>query len=237
MYRELAGYYDLIYADKDYRKEASLLRAIARKECRSGGRELLDVGCGTGRHIEHLRRWYRCTGLDLSPSMLKIARKRLPRVAFELGSMEDFSLGSQFDVITCLFGALGYTRAVERMTRAIGSMAGHLKPGGVLLIAPWCSPDQWKAGFLMGRIGQAPGVTVARVTRSSKPSPRMSRFEAHYLVGRKQGIAHVVETQELGLFHNRDVQYALRYAGLRSRYIMKFWGSANGLHVGVKPIR
>ncbi|HEV2429601.1 MAG TPA: methyltransferase domain-containing protein [Thermoplasmata archaeon] len=181
-------------------------------------------------------KWYDCTGLDRSPSMLRIARRRLPRVAFKLGSMEEFSLGRQFDVITCLFGVLGYARTVERMSRAIANMAAHLRPGGALLVAPWYSPEQWTGRFVRGRVGQAPGITVARVTRSWKRNPRLSHFESHYLVGRKQGIAHVVETQELGLFHDREVQRAFRQAGLRGRHLRKFGGSANGLHLGNKPL-
>lgn len=235
MYRDLARYYDIVYADKDYRKEALLLQSVAQKRGRSKGRNLLDVGCGTGRHIEHLRRWYHCTGLDVSPDMLRIARKRLPGVTFVLGSMETLSLRERFDVVTVLFGALGYTRTRLRMERAVAKMAALLKPGGVLLIAPWYSPQMWKGSGVSGRVGQSPGVSVARVTRFSTPRPRVSHFEAHYLIGTPKRIRHVIEVQELGLFRDGEVERALRLAGLRSSRIKKFLGSANGLHVGVRP--
>ena len=235
MYRELARYYDLVYAGKDYQKEASLLHAIASQEGRSEGRDLLDIGCGTGRHIEQLRRWYRCTGLDLSPAMLRVARQRLPGTKFIQGSMEELSLDARFDVITCLFGALGYTLTVPRMQRAVCLMAAHLRPGGVLLVAPWRSPTQWAPGRLHGRIGEGRGLVVARVSRSSTPKPGLSRLELHYLIARPEGITYAKESQDLGLFSDREVQGAFRAAGLRSHHLKEFAGSANGLHVGVKP--
>lgn len=235
MYRELAQYYDLVYSFKDYRAEAAALHAQVRKYGRSGGKDLLDVGCGTGRHLEHLRRWYRCAGLDLSPEMLKVARQRLPGVKFHRGSMEKFQLQERFDVVVCLFGALGYTRTLPRMERAVERMAAHLKPGGVLLIVPWVTPENWAPPAVRGLVGQENGVSVARVSWCSRPRPRISRIEFQYLIGRRQGITHVTDIQELGLFTNEEVQRAIRGAGLRSRRLRKFAGSTHGLHIGVAP--
>ncbi len=51
------------------------------------GMNILDVGCGTGTHLELYTR-YKCNlyGLDLSPSMLEVARTRLADSArLELG--------------------------------------------------------------------------------------------------------------------------------------------------------
>lgn len=236
MYRNLARLYDLIHADKDYRKEASLLHAVAQRVGRSYGRDHLDVGCGTGRHLEQLRRWYSCTGLDKSPAMLGIAGKRLPEVTFVSASMETFSLRKRFDLITLLFGTLGYARTIPRMERTVMNLAYHLKPGGVLLVAPWYTPSAWKGRFISGRIGQGPGVTVARVTRFSTPRPRISEFETHYLIGTRTQIRHVRDSQQLGLFRDEEVQASFTKAGLRSYHMKKFLGSANGLHVGVKNL-
>jgi ubiquinone/menaquinone biosynthesis C-methylase UbiE len=241
MYRELAKFYDLIYADKDYRGEAALLRSNIRTYARSGGRDLLDVGCGTGRHLEHLQKWFHCTGVEQSPAMLRVARARLPDAHLVKGSMEDFRLRSRFDAITCMFGVIGYTRTVPRMTRAIASMAEHLKPGGVLLVQPWVTPDRWTSGRVFGKVGQGPGISVVRVTRSARPRPRISRLEAQYLIARKEGISHVVEAQDLGLFQREEVARAFRLAGLRYHHIPvwhedpKAW-NRRGMHLGVKAL-
>ena len=61
---------------------------------------LLDVGCGTGRHLEYLRSHYEVAGVDISEQLLAQARKRLPGVPLYLGDLRSFDLGRRFDVVT-----------------------------------------------------------------------------------------------------------------------------------------
>src|SRR5579863_8703191 len=103
LYSELAPYYDKIYHWKDYRKETRKLKELIRKNQLSSGADLLDVACGTGRHLSYLRKDYDCTGVDNSNQMLAVAKRNNPGVPFTQGSMLDFDLGRQFDVILCVF--------------------------------------------------------------------------------------------------------------------------------------
>lgn len=57
MYRREARLYDLEYAEKDYAGEAARLHELIQARS-PRGRTLLDVACGTGKHLEHLRAWY-----------------------------------------------------------------------------------------------------------------------------------------------------------------------------------
>lgn len=75
LYKELASYYDLLYSYKDYKKEAEQIRKIINKHRKSKEKELLDVGCGTGKHLKYLKKWFSCTGVDPSKPMLSIAKK------------------------------------------------------------------------------------------------------------------------------------------------------------------
>ena len=45
--------YDAVYSDKDYAGESQRLASIIRERVPMA-RTLLDVACGTGRHIEYL---------------------------------------------------------------------------------------------------------------------------------------------------------------------------------------
>src|ERR1700680_4485463 len=48
----------------------------------------LDVACGTGRHAAWLAAaGHATTGIDATPAMLEIARRRAPTVDFELGNL------------------------------------------------------------------------------------------------------------------------------------------------------
>jgi ubiquinone/menaquinone biosynthesis C-methylase UbiE len=81
LYKELAKYYDLIYSFKDYKKEAVRIKALVSKYKKSEGKELLDVACGTGHHLNHLKDEFSCTGVDISREILEIARKNNEGIA------------------------------------------------------------------------------------------------------------------------------------------------------------
>jgi ubiquinone/menaquinone biosynthesis C-methylase UbiE len=73
-YRSIAVWYDKLFEPINRGLSVLGLRLFLPKE----GMAILDVGCGTGLHLE-LYRKYRCAlyGIDPSSAMLKIARKRL----------------------------------------------------------------------------------------------------------------------------------------------------------------
>jgi SAM-dependent methyltransferase len=93
---------------------------------------ILDVGCGTGGMMVHLRRFGSVVGVDVSDRALSFAKRReqgdlvqagLPNLPF--GS-ESFDLLTSFDVI--------YHQAVSDDVAALSEMARLLKPGGKLLL-------------------------------------------------------------------------------------------------------
>lgn len=102
------------------------------------------MACGTGGHIPHLREFYKVEGLDLDRGMLDIANSKHSDVAFHHGDMVDFDLRRQFDVVVSLFSSIGYVQTPDRLALAVRNMARHVRPGGVLIIEPYFSPQAWK---------------------------------------------------------------------------------------------
>ncbi len=117
MFAESAEMYDLFYEWKDYPAEVARLDALIRQR-HSSARTLLDVACGTGRHLELLANRYAVEGLDIEPRLLEVARRRLPGVPLHLADMRSFDLGRSFDVVTCLFSSIGYVRSIRGLQRA-----------------------------------------------------------------------------------------------------------------------
>ncbi|GAA0530767.1 SAM-dependent methyltransferase [Saccharopolyspora subtropica] len=99
-----------------------------------GGRDLLDVGCGTGRDARHwTTRGYRVTGLDISPQMVEHAHKHCPAGRFAVADMRTFRLPREFDVITCLDSALLYCHTNPELDAFLQRCHRHLRPGGLLV--------------------------------------------------------------------------------------------------------
>jgi SAM-dependent methyltransferase len=138
-------YYDLLYRDKDYAGEA---RFVVDLLCRHGvntGR-ILELGCGTGRHAEHLADMgFAVSGVDLSPSMIAAANRRKPaghadRLAFEQGDVRTARIAGEFNAILSLFHVASYQTTNQDLAAMFGTAAAHLKPGGIFLFDCWFGP-------------------------------------------------------------------------------------------------
>jgi ubiquinone/menaquinone biosynthesis C-methylase UbiE len=215
MFHHTAHIYDLLYeaTGKDYARESTDLHRLIEQR-RPGARTLLDVACGTGGHLRHLQRWYDVTGVDLDPGMLDQARGRLPDVRLVEADMRTLALDASFDAVVCLFSSIGYLRSADELVTAVGAMARHLTPGGVLIVDGWVRPDAWiSGGTTEATTATSERVTVVRMSRSRRQGDR-TFLEMHHLIGTPDGIEHVVDHHELTLFAPADYETAFGASGL-----------------------
>jgi len=234
MFSESADIYDAIYLNmgKDYAAEARIISALAQQHKRTPGLSLLDVACGTGLHIGYLREHFQVEGLDLDEEMLKAARKKHPEIPFHHGDMTNFRLGRQFDVLTCLFSSIGYVVTAPRLQQAIQTMCGHLKPGGVLIVEPWFTPEQWHSGTVHASFVNLPELKIARMNISAERD-NVSILAFEYLVGTPENIRRFTEHHELGLFTHAEYLQAFRAANLEVTHD-PVGLDGRGLYLGVK---
>jgi ubiquinone/menaquinone biosynthesis C-methylase UbiE len=216
MYSKSARYYDALYHFKDYEAASRRLEELIARHNPSAD-TLLDVGCGTGRHLEYLQSRYRVSGLDISPEMLDAARKRCPRVPFYQGDMIDFDLGRTFDVIVCLFSAIGSVKTVANLDRTLSAMARHLRSGGLVIIEPWFTPETYWVGKLFANFVDEPDLKIAWMY-TSELEGKLSVFNINYLVGTPQGVEYFTERREVGLFTHQEYMAAFRAVGLEVEY-------------------
>jgi SAM-dependent methyltransferase len=233
-YGATAPYYDKIYSYKDYGAEAQQVAVLIDEHLGPGRHRLLDVACGTGYHLQFLKGHCQVEGLDLAPKVLEVARQRNPEVPFHQADMIDFDLGRTFHVVICLFGSIGYVRTLDNLTGAVGCMARHLAPGGLLIVEPWFTPETWQAGTVHALFVDEPELKIARVNTSFTKG-RLSCFDLHYLIGTPQGTRYVVERHEMGLFTTEEMRHALAGAGLEPTYDAQGL-TGRGLFVGVRPL-
>ena len=212
MYHD-AAIYDALYDYKDYRAEAEQLIAMIDAR-RPGARTLLDVACGTGRHVEHFKNRFDVQGFDLNEDLLVAARERNPEAVFHQGDMRDLDLGRRFDAVTCLFSAIGHLGSVEELQRSAATFSRHLEPGGLLLIEPWITPEKWRSEREPhAQFVDRPDLKIARI-HLSELHGRVAVMDMHHLVGTPEGVRHLVERLETFLFSHEEYLEAFERAGL-----------------------
>lgn len=93
------------------------------------GRDVLEVGCGTGLVLLRIREFARSArGVDLSPGMLEKARAR--GLDVKLGSATELPFESSSFDVTCSFKVLAHVPDIEK---ALSEMARVTRPGGMIL--------------------------------------------------------------------------------------------------------
>ena len=223
-----AAYYDRIYAAKDYKAEVKRLLAGLPPPPRDCPR-LLDVACGTGRHLEYLKESYDVVGLDLDEDMLAQARERNPGMMFFRGDMVDFNLNKQFDVVTCLFSSIGYVRSLEGLRLAVGCFRRHVRPEGVLVVEPWLTPETWQPASVYSHVVDGSGVSLARISTGFTDG-HVSVYVLHYLIATPEGTEYAVEYHEQALFTDEDMTTALHEGGFSNVAWEAFGLTGRGLY-------
>jgi demethylmenaquinone methyltransferase / 2-methoxy-6-polyprenyl-1,4-benzoquinol methylase len=148
MFDQVAARYDarnrLFSADRD----RAWRRRAARRAGLRGGQTALDLCTGTGRLAHELLPFVgpsgRVIGVDFSPAMLELARRREPKVEFRQGDVTQLSeADASVDAVTIGFGL----RNLVDREAALREMFRVLRPGGRLVILEFAPPP---AGWLMG---------------------------------------------------------------------------------------
>jgi ubiquinone/menaquinone biosynthesis C-methylase UbiE len=115
----------------------------------------LDAACGTGRHAAKLLELgHQVVGVDATPAMLSLARKKVPGADFRIGRLEELPVqDATVDLITCAL-ALSH---LDDPRPAIDEFARALKPGGHVIIS-----DIHPQAAATGAIAAFPGRDLTR---------------------------------------------------------------------------
>lgn len=134
-------YYDLFYANKDYKKEVDYINKLI-KDYSKNAKNILDLGCGTGIHAQMFnKKGYEVHGLDISKDMLDIAKeKENKKLTFSVGNIQNFNLEKKFDVITSLFHVISYQNTNEELTATLQCVQKHLNKNGIFIFDFWYGP-------------------------------------------------------------------------------------------------
>jgi len=128
------------------------------------GTRILDAGCGTGAlSVEAARRGAHVIAIDLSPTLVDLARERLPKdlgdgsIEFHVGDLLDPSLG-RFDHVVAMDSLIHY-RARDTV-RVLAGLAARTDRSIVFTFAPRTVllTMMWTAGRLFPRGDKSPAI-------------------------------------------------------------------------------
>jgi SAM-dependent methyltransferase len=132
-------YMNEVFTTDSVREAAFLLGLLELPERAT----VLDIGCGTGRHaVELARAGLAVTGLDISPGMLREARKAAGAAGVQLELVQadatQFDLGRVFDAAVCLcegsFGLLIGDDPFEHDAAVLRRAFAALRPGAPFVL-------------------------------------------------------------------------------------------------------
>ena len=201
---------------------------------------LLDVGCGAGGHLFYFAKLgYRCTGVDISSSMLAIARKKLsilqPKPTLRRTDARSLRLKKQFDVVVSLFHVVSYMTTLQDARRFLQALRTHARPGGLVVFDCWWGP---------GVLADAPKTQYKKVTTRGETLhkikiPILHRnahtvdVYHHVFVQAANGRApiHRMEKHTLRYFFYPEVVTLLEEVGLS----LLAWGTLTP--TGIRPLK
>lgn len=139
IFEEYSDYYDLIYKDKDYKKEFDYInRLLSRFNINNGS--ILEFGSGTGKHGCLLAKaGYIVHGIDLSAKMVARAQQ-CKGFSCEQGDITSINLGKHYDLILSLFHVINYQVKNQHLQAVFANASKHLNSGGLFIFDFWYSP-------------------------------------------------------------------------------------------------
>jgi SAM-dependent methyltransferase len=129
-------HYHKLYAHRSDAEAARLIDALVGRGRLSAPSQLLDLGCGAGRHSRYLAsKGFDVTGLDLSEESLRTARlAESATLRFVRQDMRAPFGVSRFDHVVNLFTSFGYFDDIEDHLTVVQNIASSLRPGGTVVI-------------------------------------------------------------------------------------------------------
>jgi SAM-dependent methyltransferase len=221
LYTDLAWIWPILSPPEDYADEAATLVEVCRQSGVAAVRpRLLDLGAGGGHMLLHLRRDFECTAVDLSESMLENCARLVPDSRRILGDMRELRLKERFDVVL-IHDAVDYMRSPADVSATLATAAAHLNPGGLLLVAPTYTRDNFIDAEVADDSSPEHGLTFFSYVHDPDPTDDEYELILIYLLrdSADRSVTVVEDRHRCGLFAEDEWLGFFAAAGFHGRLV------------------
>ncbi|MEI6308296.1 MAG: class I SAM-dependent methyltransferase [bacterium] len=214
LYGDLAWIWPLISPPQDYVEEAECLCQAIGRCARIPVRSLLDLGCGGGHNDATLKRHFSVTGVDISPSMLSMAKSLNPEIPYLQGDMRSLRLEQRFDAVL-IADSIAYMCSEEDLLAAFDTAFFHLKAGGVLVTYAEQTQESFQQNRTTVSTHRAGEREITFIENLFDPDPSDTTYEMTFLyLIRQAGVLEIETDRHIGgLFPRQSWLLKLREAG------------------------
>ena len=212
----MAYLWPIISPPEEYGSEAAFFGDVIREELGPGRHKLLELGVGGGHNLSHLTDDFDCTAVDLSPAMLALSKGLNPGVEHHVGDMRNIRLERTFDTVL-VHDSASYLLTEQDLTETFATAAVHLRPGGVLMVAPDWFQETFPDGWVYNWDRQQGDMEINIQEVMVDPDPSDTQVESTYTYTiKKAGVTTVeVDTHITGLFSIQTWSDLMGQAGFR----------------------
>lgn len=218
LYDKLAYLWPVISPPEDYADEAVYWRDALRKYLGDGRHSLLELGVGGGHNLSHLTAEFDAVAVDISPNMLELSRRLNPTVEHHLGDMRTFRLpGRVFDAVL-IHDAICYMQTEDDLCATFATARAHLRPGGLLLVAPDLVRDTFRPGMKLSWSTEKDGVAIRteEIVRDADPTDTLVESYFTYTITERGARRVERDIHVSGLFPIATWQSLMEGAGFRT---------------------
>ncbi len=223
LYSDLAYLWPMLSPVEHYEAEADVLRGLIGAHFKDAGEtklSLLELGVGGGHTLMYLADDYACSAVDLSEPMLANCRALIPQAKLIVGDMRSVRLDKTFDVVF-IHDAIDYMLGEEDVRRTLETVALHLRPGGLCVIAPTYTRETFVDGDVADDGTTTDCAELTYFTYIHDPDPADDTFEMIllYLIRdmRTRKVELVEDRHICGLFSEDQWVAWMREAGFEAR--------------------
>jgi SAM-dependent methyltransferase len=202
---------DLLDGEQDHQATVDLLTEALAGAGLPAGATIREVGCGGGRRLALLRSHYAVEGVEPSEDLRALAQERLgPEAPLWASIPSDAPLA---DAVVSLSAAFGRLKDLDALEEAVRGLVSSVRPGGIVVIAPWLGDDD-PAGQARMDCHSGAGVKIVRsaVVRRVRQT---SRCDWLWMVAQDAaGVSTFEEREELLVADEEQIEGILLAAGL-----------------------